>query len=88
MGRSRRLKQELQSIQQVEGAPKIDGPSTRKVVAARHKDPHSNKCNIVIIHLDPETKRNEDVRVVKETGLRSVGESLVGSTPTPRREFG
>lgn len=29
----------------------------------------------------------EDVRVVKETGLRSVGASLVGSTPTPRKEF-
>lgn len=27
---------------------------------------------------------NEDVRVVKETGLRSVDESRVGSTPTPR----
>ena len=27
---------------------------------------------------------NEDVRVVKETGLRSVGASLVGSIPTPR----
>jgi hypothetical protein len=30
----------------------------------------------------------EDVRVVKETGLRSVGASLVGSTPTPRIQFG
>ena len=29
----------------------------------------------------------EDVRVVKETGLRSVGASLVGSIPTPRKEF-
>ena len=28
----------------------------------------------------------EDVRVVKETGLRSVGASLVGSTPTPRKK--
>ena len=30
---------------------------------------------------------NEDVRVVKETGLRSVDESRVGSTPTPRIFF-
>ena len=37
--------------------------------------------------LEPPQK-NEDVRVVKETGLRSVGASLVGSTPTPRKEFG
>ena len=27
---------------------------------------------------------SEDVRVVKETVLRTVGESLVGSIPTPR----
>jgi len=29
----------------------------------------------------------EDVRVVKETGLRSVGASLEGSIPSPRNEF-
>ena len=31
--------------------------------------------------------RNEDGRVVKATGLRSVGAIFVGSNPTPRNEF-
>ena len=89
---------------------KLTGPRPGKVVAERHKDPHSNKCNNCYYSLDPETNKTrmsersevqghptknpsstgcyEDVRVVKETGLRSVGASLVGSTPTPRKEFG
>ena len=33
----------------------------------------------------PHPRSYEDVRVVKETGLRSVGASLVGSIPTPRK---
>ena len=55
------------------------------------KDAYSNKilCLIICILEPPPIFDGdyEDVRVVKETGLRSVGASLVGSTPTPRKEF-